>query len=117
MFSWLHHLFNPHCPDCKLDEESKRVCPNCDVLRSLLEQERARNQFLVQHLLERDSPNRSIPAQIEEVKPIARHLSWPAKREQLEREAREEAERRRQELLKKQTKDLEKDLGIGDTNG
>ena len=48
MFKWLHHLFNPHCPDCEVH------CKSCETLLQQLEIERQRNNLLLDRVTGRN---------------------------------------------------------------
>jgi hypothetical protein len=84
MIKWLHHLFNPHCAECKADNE----CPNCALLMSLIAQERYEKQQLIDRLLPQKE---NLIPQEQPTKQFVSpgHIPWRVRREALEREDRE----------------------------
>lgn len=90
MFHWLHHLFNPHCEECREDNS----CRSCEVLQRELENERREKQQLIKKLL---FPEANITQEVDtEIRPIVpKHVPWGVRRQQYELADRQEAERLR----------------------
>lgn len=100
---WLHHLFNPHCPDCAHDHE----CKSCETLREQLAHERFEKEQLLKALL---PAKEQVAAPIEEeYKPVKpKYIPWNQRQQLLEAEDRAKAR-----ILRNQsTEDLEKELSI-----
>jgi len=91
VIEFLHHLFNPHCPDCKDEQDNKKICNVCEVLKVELENARAENRRLLSAILKDDvtvtSGQSSVPQVLR-----GRHTSWNVKRQILENEDRHRAE-------------------------
>lgn len=83
MFHWLHHLFNPHCVSCV----EERQCRQCELLLTLLERERVDKNKLIEALVKKDEVSETpiIPVVEQTKEPVFRHLSWSARRVELER--------------------------------
>ena len=110
--NWLHHLFNPHCPDCLAEQH----CKNCDTLRDLLEIEKFEKRELLKHLLHEPPAPEVVKYEgtPQEVRP--KTISWRVRREMLEQEDRVKAQTiQRQQAEEKSAKsvdELEKELGV-----
>lgn len=103
MFKWLHHLFNPHCPDCI------RVCDSCETLRSLLNIEKNEKQKLLDIIIERNTPKEhEVPPEVKLEDITQRHIPWRVRQQALEAEDRAKAR-----ILKQRTEELEQEIGIG----
>jgi hypothetical protein len=102
MLKWLHHLLNPHCPDClaeklRQQEEFKReqaedkICDSCETLKYEVERLRADNDKLLARLLEKPEPviERTVAPEPMAVPPRA--TLWAVRRQMLEAEDREKA--------------------------
>jgi len=101
LIKWLHHLFNPHCPDCLEKEMMDKECNNCNVLKDLLEKERFEKRALLDRLLY--VPEKNIQEEPkEEFKPITPARSLRIVRENLERESLRSAQ-----LLKEKEKEMQ----------
>lgn len=85
--AWVIHLFTVHCVDCI---ESTR-CQNCDQLYQLLERERIERNKLIDLLTPKQITDNEVEVNYEN---INRPLTWAARREQLEQQARELARSR-----------------------
>jgi hypothetical protein len=131
MLKWLHHLFNPHCPDCKADNEDLKVCLSCETLKAELASERFEKNKLLSTLLEVVHPVVRVEKEEQkELQPIApRTVPWNVKRQMLEAEdrvqakiiadkQREEAEAAGQMKIvgKMTTEELERALGVNDAS-
>lgn len=92
MFNWLHHILEPHCPDCKEEKQENKVCYSCETLKSLLDTANYEKTQLLNALLAARNPT---PLAKEEVViPQAippRNLHWNARRQLLEAEDRKKA--------------------------
>jgi len=122
MFRWLHHLFDPHCPDCHHDRVEKNSCKSCETLRSLLEQANYEKGQLLKTLLELSNPKvEPVEYKPQEMKPAARsnYMPFRIQREMLEREDREAARIRKahKETPAEAIAALEKELEIPDAVG
>ena len=108
MFEWLHHLLNPHCPEC----ESKKVCQTCDYLKQQLEIERQFNKVLFEKLT--NKPTESVPIN-EPVPPaqMPKHIPWRVQKQMLEADDRKAAIIKQQR--EKEIASLEKEV-IGEEN-
>lgn len=106
---WLHHLFNPHCPDCLVEQH----CKNCDTLRDLLEIEKFEKRELLRSILaDKDAlPEQKYDGTPQEVRP--KTVSWRIRREMLEQEDRVKAQViQRQKMDAQSVGELEKELGV-----
>lgn len=117
MINWLHHFFNPHCPDCLAEAH----CKSCDVLRELLEAERYNNKQLLASLLEQVNPKPIAQTEEGEIRlPLNYNIPWRVRQQMLEQEDRKKAqliaEKQKEEIEnKKSTEQLEKEL-LGEEN-
>lgn len=103
---WLHHLFNPHCEQCALEETvridfevNSRVCQSCETLRTELENSRRHNDKLLNALLKQPEPTIEKSYTIGEELSAAlqnKHKSWAVRRQELENADRKVAEIRRE---------------------
>lgn len=99
---WFHHLFNPHCPDCKDERLDSLVCDSCNTLRQENAALRKHNDQLIQALLDKVKDKEEvIPQQVVITQPVNPNLSWRARRHLLEQEDRKSAE-----LLKEKRKEM-----------
>lgn len=91
--NWLHHLFEPHCPDCVEQRLRDKECGNCEVLRYLLEREKAEKLKLIEFITYREVP---VERELGEVtKSISRARPWRMIQAELEASSRAEAARRK----------------------
>lgn len=123
MFHWLHHLFNPHCPECRSERQDNSICQTCEVLTVQLARSNVeKDQLLAQ--IERMA-NPPIPTETsneipEPIKP--RVVPWAVRRSMMEAEDRMAAKLMRETKEKIQVdkkteqsiEDLEKEVGISD---
>ncbi len=101
MIKWLHHLFNPHCPDCLLEREHERECRNCEVLMNLLDKEKFEKRQLLDRLL---YVPKNEPVDVpEDLKPV--NISKPSLR--IVRETLERESQARAQILQKKNKEIE----------
>lgn len=115
MFKWLHHLFNPHCQQCKEDA----LCLNCNELRSMLESERFEKKQILDKLLGLVGVSKTEERVTnKELKPFGKpFIPWRMKQEMLEQSDREtahaNAEVKKQVILKDTSiNELEEELGV-----
>ena len=86
-------------------------CENCEMLRSLLEQERYNNRKLLDSLLEVVKPSVVASERSEPPKPIMpKNIPWSVRQQMLEQESRITA----QLLKQKSIENLEEELGVSD---
>ncbi len=116
--NFFHHLFNPHCLQCKADKE----CLTCDTLRQILAEERYEKRRLLDRVFVNPDSDRS-PEEKVEVKPIKvgpTFTPWrmrAAQLEQMDKErhkenlAAKEAEKA-QIVRSKSIEELEAELGV-----
>jgi hypothetical protein len=128
MINWFHRFMNPHCEWCRSDLEDSKVCQSCESLKAEIEYLKHHNHKLLEALLDAtrkpdEGPRTAL--NIEDLKPISsKNLPWPARRQQLELEARRKFEQQEKaaedRLLKEQDRvmtpaaieDLETKLGV-----
>jgi hypothetical protein len=105
MWNWIHHLFNPHCPEC----EEKNHCKSCEVLS--LQLERTQNQLnqILQSIIQPRMIEQTGP--VEEIQPIrqSRYVPFSVKKQMLEAESRRQAE-----LMRDKIKEVEESIGLKD---
>jgi hypothetical protein len=94
MLKWLHHLLEPHCPDCKAEREDNAICKSCETLRIQLEianyEKRQLNDAVIRLSL---PPERTAPPAYQEPQPARQqHIPWAVRRQMLEAESRREAQ-------------------------
>ncbi len=115
MFHWLHHLFSPHCPDCKEERQESAQCRTCEVLVTQLERSNHERGKLLEQIERMSNPVPTEPEAPSELpEPIQpRVVPWTIRRNLLEAEARKAAELKR--VAMKDSSDiekLEKEVGI-----
>lgn len=125
MLKWLHHLLNPHCPDCLADklrreekQETKEVCKSCEVLQYEVERLRADNDKLLTRILAVPDPVQErliAPEPTSKLPP--RVNTWAVRRQLLEQESRERARVLKQapQPTTTSTEQLEQELDIAAT--
>jgi len=113
MANWFHRFLNPHCPDCKLDSQDKKVCQSCETLRMEIARLTSDNERLLNGLLDKSITSKEEPKVPIMLKPPS-NVPWTVRRQMLEREDRERAR-----LIKDAPKpekvdvsDLERELNI-----
>jgi hypothetical protein len=106
MIKWLHHLFNPHCPECK--EEKELHCKSCEVLQIQLERTQSQLNQILQMMIQ---PRVTETVPVEEIQPIrqSRYVPFSVKKQMLEAESRKQAE-----LMKEKIKEVEESVGLKD---
>lgn len=86
-------------------------CGSCEVLRSMLDESNRERRDLLNRLLEKDKPEPS-PVEKVEYKPIQPpYIPWNTRRQLLEAE-----DRRKAQLMRERTAELEKELGVKDAS-
>ena len=99
---FINHLLSPHCHECDLNKE----CLNCLKFIQLLDQEKSEKRKLLDTLISLLSE--PVEDKVETPAPIKPALvPWRIKKELLEQEDRKKAQ-----ILKEQTEELEKELNI-----
>jgi hypothetical protein len=109
---WLHHLLNPHCDECLREKE----CPNCDLLKQLLADERRNNQRIIEFFVpeKNEDVSEKLKIDLTNYKPTK---SWRVLREELERNSKAEAQalkRYQEEKDKLKTSELEAEAGVNE---
>lgn len=119
--NFFHRLFNPHCPDCKLDKEDAKVNIAIEILRSELAAERYNNQLLINSLLPK--PEQHFEEQEPKIEINKSQLRWGVRQQMLEAEDRALAHTNRrikkekedaEKASAKTTEELEKELELGE---
>lgn len=88
MIKFFHHLFNPHCPDCRAEKEDDKQCVSCETLQLEISRLRHDNERLLEAILHPNVPAEPKTETVE-FKPITSgHVPWNVKRQTLEREER-----------------------------
>lgn len=86
---WFHHLFNPHCEQCAVEQK----CESCETLRHQIDVMNEQNRQLTLALVEVSKPH--IPVESAGVNPVEvklpRRTSWKVKQAELEQAARDRA--------------------------
>ena len=77
---WIHHLFNPHCVECKHDENEKYArarCQNCDELKEIIVGLRLENSKLIGAIVDLTKPPVIVKeeSKVEEFKPIQSRMN------------------------------------------
>lgn len=109
--NFFHHLFNPHCAECR----NERNNPTIDILRELLFEERRNNQRLLDRIL--FVPEEAKEEIKERPQPIGKKFTpWNVRRTELERADKERADsliaEKKQILPIVPIEDLERELGV-----
>jgi hypothetical protein len=101
MIKFFHHLFNPHCADCRDKEEYNKICNSCETLKNQLEKANYDNKRLLDQIILLTNPKTEIvTAQPEETAPIfSMGKTWNIRKAELERESRNTAELERRKKL------------------
>lgn len=125
---WIHHLFNPHCPECREEAQEKKVCDSCETYKMQLAIVNAEKRQLLEAILYKPTIEEpKVRVDYEKLRP--KQMAWPVLRQHLEAEDRKaasvlktkadeiklEAEKAR---IKAQIEKLEKETGVhAETNG
>jgi hypothetical protein len=92
MVKWIHHLLDPHCPDCALERAQNKVCESCSTLRIALANAQDENRRLMNALIEMSRPQpvapQPIPSLPTDYKPTNRVVPWHVQQRMLEAEDR-----------------------------
>jgi len=117
MWHWLHHLFNPHCLECKEAAEENKICQSCETLKLQLSIANHEKQEMLNTILSLSRPaerEQTSPAvDYEKIKP--KMTTWNVRRQMLEAEDRKAAQvlaEQRKKSIKEQIADLEKEVGL-----
>lgn len=120
MIKWLHHLFNPHCEECRNERQDEAVCLSCETLKLQLEIANHEKEQLLEAILKPQSfvtqaVEKEVPQQ---VKPHS--IPWAVRKQMLEAEDRQKARiinAKQEEAAKLASsgniEELEKELGVG----
>jgi hypothetical protein len=93
MFHWLHHLLNPHCPQCQMEAIDRKVCASCEVLSQQLAIANIEKKQMLETILSFSKPaenQSSPPVDYEKLKP--RMMTWNVRKQMLEAEDRKAAQ-------------------------
>lgn len=95
MLNWIHHLLEPHCPVCVMENESKRICQSCETLKSQLEIVNFDKKILLERIIELTRPvvptiEAREPIDRDEIRP--RTIPWEVRKNMLEAEDRKKAQ-------------------------
>lgn len=97
MIKWLHHLFNPHCPDCLSEKMEQSYCNSCDVMKMEVERLRQENTRLLNIIIEPKVESRP-EIDLNDLKPLQpRYIPLSVRRERFEAEDRRIAQRLKEE--------------------
>lgn len=102
MFKWIHHLLNPHCSDCKLEQE----CKSCDTLREEVHRLIRENDRLMDIVVDRNKVQEVKEPEFHEPIRLTNYKPWRVKQQELEAAERQRAE----ELRRKRTTELEEEV-------
>jgi hypothetical protein len=108
IINWFHHLFNPHCQQCRIDEEMRLVeskhCETCDALRFQLNQVNQQNRDLLNAIIaknlnpvmvgdepEDESENLPDALPLQPGRQLLSHKAWRIRQQTLEAEDRARA--------------------------
>lgn len=110
---WFHHLFDPHCHDCQIQEEEQRVCQSCETLKMQLSIANIEKKQLLDSILSFTKP---AIQEVTHVKPEdvkSKIMTWNVRKQMLEQEDRRTAALLKdKEKIQKQIDELEKEVGI-----
>ena len=119
MIKWIHHLLNPHCPECRAEREMKRneelYCESCENFKTEIARLREDNERLLNRIIEPKQETKE-PVRLEGTTPIfPRTMPWRVRQQMLEKEDKARAQAMRNAA--KSDKDLtveaiEKEMGI-----
>lgn len=115
MIKWLHHILNPHCPDCILERQEKKICQSCETLTMQLALSNNEKERLLNKLLEK--PSEPVHTEAPEITHKL-NVPWKVRQQMLEAEDRKKAQLMRdapksQVIMKTETiENLEKELGV-----
>lgn len=112
--TWIHHLFNPHCPECASLAEEQKICQSCETLKMQLSIANIEKRQMLDSILSQaragDTEAEMKPVNYEELKP--KIMTWNVRKNMLEAEDRKTAqilaERKKNESIDK----LEKEVGL-----
>lgn len=86
---WFHHLFNPHCEQCRIEYK----CESCETLRHQIDVMNEQNRQLTLALVEVSKPvvhTEAVGVSPSDVK-LPRRSHWRVKQAELEQASRERA--------------------------
>lgn len=119
MWTWLHHILEPHCPDCREEREEAKVCQSCEVLKHQIEMLNYTQRELIKTLAEFNRPEPIVTHNQQEFEPVRpKTIPWQVKRQLLEEEDRARAKviadnrKMQQEAKDNSVEKLEVELGV-----
>jgi hypothetical protein len=91
---WLHHLFTPHCVQCKEDYVELDRCKSCEVLEQQLAQANREKHDLLNMIMQLSQPKVEVEAKpyiplADEARP--KFIPWRVKQQELEANDRQAA--------------------------
>lgn len=95
---FFHRLLNPHCPECKIEDHDEYVCDSCEVLKEEINYLRLQNQKLLETITNKPKEEVRTTAPVP-ITPRVTRVPWAVKRQQMEQNDREKAEKMRQESI------------------
>ena len=113
----IHHLLNPHCPDCLNERHESKICQSCETLEKQLEISNFEKRELLNKLLKEPEP--IVPTELPKAYTMPKTIPWRVRQQMLEREDREKARLMRQAPLPDSTnkiEELERELGVSDVD-
>lgn len=118
MFHWLHHLLNPHCPECNAQKD----CKSCYTYREQLSIANAEKQRLLELLIQKNVPVHETPVPVSESQnkaPIS--IPWHVHRRILEESDRVQAQliaQKEREIREAPSiEEIEKELNLSEAGG
>jgi uncharacterized Zn finger protein (UPF0148 family) len=114
MIHWLHHLFNPHCPDCMVVAVENKVCNSCETLKVQLAIANDEKRQLLNTILSSVTPTREPVTALNYEKLAPKATTWNVRRQMLEAEDRERAKilSQQKKTVGEQIDELEKEVGL-----
>lgn len=112
---WLHHLFNPHCEECLADEQEKKICESCEILKHQLNVSNTEKAKLIDALINQNKGESISITEEPLVIPKPRFPVWSVQRQQLEMAERRKAEQIRNNK-ESELKEVKKSVEIKDTS-
>lgn len=96
LVTWLHHIFNPHCDACAMEQLELNHCKSCSILQQQLERANYEKDLLLRNLLHK--PEVPVQMNTDDLVPVrpSKHVPWVVKRRELEENDRATAKVQRE---------------------